>query len=105
MPLPPYHQCRTFFRCPCGECFRESQEWLDDRYPLPGLRLEILRMVAAIREALVLKPLILLGSDEKQSHLSMLSVDCFVIIASFLDKSDVQSARLAGRELNFFLSP
>ncbi|KAF8858033.1 hypothetical protein BDZ45DRAFT_743847 [Acephala macrosclerotiorum] len=37
--------------------------------------------------------------------LSKLSLDVFAIIADFLEVSDIQSARLAGRDLHFFLSP
>lgn len=37
--------------------------------------------------------------------ISKLSVDHFSIIAEYLEKRDIQSARLSGPELHFFLSP
>jgi hypothetical protein len=37
--------------------------------------------------------------------ISKLSVHHFSIIVKFLDEQDIRSARLAGRELHFFLSP
>jgi hypothetical protein len=46
-----------------------------------------------------------LPSNDSRCHLTNLSVDHFTIIASFLEKRDIQSARLSGRELHFFLSP
>ena len=39
------------------------------------------------------------------SSISSLSVDHFAIIATFLDIEDIKNARLAGRELHFYLSP
>lgn len=37
--------------------------------------------------------------------ISRLSADHFSIIVEFLEDHDIRSARLAGRELHFFLSP
>jgi hypothetical protein len=37
--------------------------------------------------------------------ISKLSADHFSIIVQFLEHEDIRSARLAGRELHFFLSP
>jgi hypothetical protein len=37
--------------------------------------------------------------------ISRLSTDHFSIIVEFLDHHDIRSAKLAGRELHFFLSP
>jgi hypothetical protein len=39
------------------------------------------------------------------SKLSMLCVDVFLIIETFLDTQDIRNARLSGRELHAFLSP
>ena len=51
------------------------------------------------------EPLTFLEGHHFKCHLAKLSVDHFTIIASFLEKRVIQSARLAGRELHFFLSP
>jgi hypothetical protein len=40
-----------------------------------------------------------------QGSFSKLSADHFSIIVTFLDNQDIRAARLAGRELHFFLSP
>ncbi|KAN0120114.1 hypothetical protein V8E51_002322 [Hyaloscypha variabilis] len=37
--------------------------------------------------------------------ISKLSADHFSILVKFLEEKDIQSARLAGRHLHFFLSP
>jgi hypothetical protein len=37
-------------------------------------------------------------------HLTSLSLDVFALIAIYLDTHDIQSARLAGRELHWLLS-